>query len=79
VIFSSRLLDLNMKSHKAKLTGKQALAALAYQTTQGADFHFETREDEHFAAQVTFLGKINQQTLAAALSRLIDCHAWMKQ
>ncbi|RTE67337.1 hypothetical protein EH243_03810 [Amphritea opalescens] len=77
-ILTTRLLDLSMKSHKAKLTGKRTLAALVYQTDQGADFRFETQEDEHFSAQLTLPQEINQQSLQTALQRLFYCHAWMK-
>lgn len=78
VIFTSRLLDLSMKSHKAKLTGKRTLAALVYQTKQGVDFRFETEEEKHFSAQLTLPQEINQQSLQTALQRMLDCHAWMK-
>jgi hypothetical protein len=78
VIFTSRLLDLSMKSHKAKLTGKRTLAALVYQTEQGADFRFETREEEHFSAQITLPQNIDRQSLQTGIQRLLDCHAWMK-
>ncbi|MEH6628629.1 MAG: hypothetical protein V7739_19495 [Motiliproteus sp.] len=78
VTFTSRLLDLSMKSHKAKLTGKRTLAALVYQTEQGADFRFEAEEEKYFSAQITLPQEINQQSLQTALQRLLDCHAWMK-
>jgi hypothetical protein len=77
-IFNSRLLDLSIKSHKSKLTGKRTLAALVYQTEQGSTFRFETKEEEHFSAQIILTQEISQQTMQTALKRLLDCHTWMK-
>lgn len=76
--FSSRLLNLSVKSQKAKLTGKRTLAALLYQTEQGKNFQFNTVEDDCFSAQVELAGPVDQQALQQALRSLLDCHAWMK-
>jgi hypothetical protein len=78
VIFTSQLLDLSMKSHKSKLTGKRTLAALVYQTEQGTNFRFEAQEEKCFSAKITLPHEFNQQSLKFALQKLLDCHVWMK-
>ena len=78
VFFYSRLLDLSVKSQKAKLTGKRAQAALSYQTNQGNDFRFNIVEGDYLSAQVQLMSPVDQQVLHATLKRLLDCHTWMK-
>ncbi len=78
VLFTSRLLDLSVKSQKAKLTGKRMMAALIYQTGQGRDFRFNTIDGDHFSAQISLPEPIDQSGLQTALQRLFDCHTWMK-
>jgi len=77
-VLDSRLLDLGLKSHIAKLTGKRTMAALAYQTDQGTDFRFQMKEGEYFSAQIQLTNCPDVQELQSTLQRLLDCHAWMK-
>lgn len=77
-LFSSRLLDLTMPSHNAKLTGKRLSAAFIYQTEEGKDFRFELVPEKAFNAEITLAENVSDVELQTVFQRLMDAHAWMK-
>ncbi|WP_156826554.1 hypothetical protein [Marinobacterium rhizophilum] len=80
-MFSTRLLDLSLKSHTAKLTMKRLQAVLIYQTSQSSNFRFELHHKVSFNACVEVGSK--EQAITAliddAISKLVASHLWMKK